>query len=91
MYWDREERKLWLLHSSLGIRSPVTFDWRQAKLALGFTCPRHRRLLKQNLCPLGRLIPYREWSEDGNTLVSVWDRAEADRGVDELADLKQPE
>jgi len=78
MYYDRESRTLWLLHSSLGIRSPVTFSLSQARLALGFTCPRHRRLLKQNLGPLGRLIPYRQWNDEQTKIVSVWDKAEAD-------------
>jgi hypothetical protein len=78
MVWDRDERTLWLLHSSLGIRSPVTFSLQQFRLALGMTCPRHRRLLKDKLGPFGRLVPFREWNDEQSALVSIWSEAEAD-------------
>jgi hypothetical protein len=73
MYWDPDEKVLYLLHSSLQLRLPILFDRHQLSIAIGVACPRHRRLLKARLGPLGRLIPDRRWDVvDGEErLVSV--------------------
>jgi hypothetical protein len=64
MYWDSQERTLWIGHSSIGIRSPIIIHVSQIKLALGITCPRHRAIWKAKLGRFGRWIPDLEWQED---------------------------
>lgn len=77
MYWDREERTLYLAHSCIQLRAPLVLDLAQVRLSLGVTCPRHRRLLKQNLGPLHWIVPFREWNADETAIVSVWREADA--------------
>jgi hypothetical protein len=77
MYFDREEHRLYFAHSSMFIQSPFWIDFSQLRLALGFTCPRHRRLLKANLGVLGWMIPYREWNDAGDGFVSFWSEENA--------------
>lgn len=63
MWWESETRTLWLGHSSVGLRVPIIVDIRQAKLALGITCPRHRAIWKRKLGWFGRWIPDLEWQK----------------------------
>ncbi len=73
MYYDPDEKRLFLFHSCVVIQLPVLIDWSQVKLTLGITCPRHRRLLKARLGWFGRALPDWEWQiVDGEErLVSV--------------------
>jgi hypothetical protein len=70
-YWDDHEKAWMIGHSSIALRLPITVDVRQAKLALGITCPRHRAIWKRNLGPFGRVLPDLEWDESGSRLVNV--------------------
>lgn len=74
MYWDREDRTLWIGHASIGLRLPVIVHVSQIKIALGITCPRHRAIWKGKLGWFGRWIPDLEWTEDESRLVNAWRR-----------------
>lgn len=84
-FWDREAHRLYFAHSAMYVQPPIWLDWRQAKLALGITCPRHRAIWKRKLGPFGRWIPDLEWDyrDGGARLVNVWHRqAAGDDGRD---------
>lgn len=56
LYYDRDEKTVYLFHSVVAIRLPVVIDRSQFRIATGISCPRHRAILRGHLGELDCLL-----------------------------------